>query len=211
VRTEDVTAFEIDQTEVTVGAYGECAAKKGCPEIAITDYPADLDAAACHYGNLMLRNYPMNCVTWEQANAFCRWAGKRLPTSSEWVRAYGSHPAVDEIECLRRSDECVVNESTGDCELKWEEACEVASAGRLRDAQRPLDLGGNVQEWSATAASEYGFDVRPDQDPNTLMLTMGGSYKDSSVPSVEEVAKLRSWAPRGLAGISPTTGFRCVR
>lgn len=72
-------AFAIDRTEVDVEAYDACVAQKGCTKARTGD--------RCTAGVAGREHHPINCVTWMQAEAYCKFAGKRLPTEAEWERA----------------------------------------------------------------------------------------------------------------------------
>jgi formylglycine-generating enzyme required for sulfatase activity len=71
-------AFWIDTYEVTNTRYAQCVADGGCPEPA-----GNLE----EYTDPNKRDHPVIYVTWEQANTYCAWAGRRLPTEAEWEKA----------------------------------------------------------------------------------------------------------------------------
>ena len=78
-----VEPFAMDIAEVTVAAYRTCVAQGSCtiPES---------DSAKLKLGNWGApgkENHPINNVDWKQAQAFCAWANKRLPTETEWEYA----------------------------------------------------------------------------------------------------------------------------
>jgi len=64
-----VDAFRIDRTEVPVTAYRRCAQAGACT-------PPNT-GGACNWGQGGQEDHPINCVDWNQAQAYCRWAGKR--------------------------------------------------------------------------------------------------------------------------------------
>lgn len=78
-----VGAFDVDRREVTVGDYRRCVAAGACQAI-------DFTQSFC--GTLLGETkdpsaLPLPCATYTHAAAYCGWAGMRLPTEAEWIRA----------------------------------------------------------------------------------------------------------------------------
>ncbi len=71
----EVSTFFMDTYEVTFSQYQECVHAGGCKP------------ARPNYRGYSKPNQPMLGVNWYHANAYCTWAGKRLPTEAEWEKA----------------------------------------------------------------------------------------------------------------------------
>ena len=80
LHTVEVSAFSLDQHEVTNRQYHLCVQAGRCWRPNEPAYYAGIDVAGSE-------NLPVVWVSGYQAAAFCNWLGKRLPTQIEWERA----------------------------------------------------------------------------------------------------------------------------
>lgn len=134
-----VGSFKIDKTEVTVAAYRRCVDAGGCT--------APNTGGACNWNVSGRGNHPINCVDWYQAQAYCAWAGKRLPTEEEWKRAaYGTdrreYPWGNEWDATRAN---LAGSKDG-----YETTVPVGSFPAGASPYGALDMAGNVWEWTAS-------------------------------------------------------------
>lgn len=146
-----VRGFYLDLTEVTAAAYQRCVDARRC-EPAGAWRPGVIDdddqLGHCNAGRRDRMDHPINCVTWIQADAYCRAQGKRLPTEEEWEFAargpkgrtfpWGDSFDPDRL-CWGRSDG----------------TCAVGSFPTGNTPEGLGDMAGNVWEWTATHYCDY--------------------------------------------------------
>jgi len=185
VRVRTLRAFRIDRTEVTRAMYARCVAKRRCPPLSI-DLKKDVDL-------------PVTNVNWNEARAYCAFAGGRLPTEDQWEKAArGSDgrefPWGNDLDCARANWGNFENE--GPCAGK--NPGHPVAAGSYEAGASPygvLDMAGNVWEWVAN---------RYDRDPSRRVVR-GGSCCSYFVEP--RSANRNAWDPMHRDG---DLGFRCV-
>jgi formylglycine-generating enzyme required for sulfatase activity len=134
-------------------------------------------------------DHPVTGVSWYEADAYCSWEGKRLPTAAQWWRAalgddVGLFPWGRDSETLRARANF---DATGTREVGYSPAG-VSGFGAF-------EMAGNAREW-----------LRPEQEGAASAPSVGGSWQD---PEYTFSVEWRESLPLGFA--NETTGFRCIR
>ncbi|MBL8057689.1 MAG: SUMF1/EgtB/PvdO family nonheme iron enzyme [Anaerolineales bacterium] len=162
---------------------------------------------------------PVVQVSWNDAQAYCQWAGRRLPTEAEWDRAArgttGRRYAWGEQ--LTQPDQA--NFCDKNCPATWRNATVDDSASRTANVgaypggaslEGGFDFSGNVWEWVADWYDFRGYYRFPTANPpgveaGTERVVRGGSWMDT-------VDRVRASARNKLTPASRNnfTGFRCA-
>jgi gamma-glutamyl hercynylcysteine S-oxide synthase len=227
-----LAAFDIDETAVTNGAYLEFMDAGGYRDAAWWSeagwaWLAESAAQAPKYwyrdgGDWWTRTMDVNApvpsshpvvhVCYYEAEAFARWAGKRLPTEAEWEAAATWDPGTGTARLFPWGDEPATPALANIDQLTFG----TAAAGAYPHNRSPigcLGMIGDVWEWTASDFAPYpGYETFPYREysevffgPDYKMLR-GGSWATGAAATR---STFRNWDLPIRRQIF--SGFRCVR
>lgn len=188
-----LSAFEIERTEVTQAAYTGCVQAGAC------------QAPSCDW-NCEQTDFPASCVTWAQANDYCAWAGRRLPTEAQWEKA-ARGDSGNKYPWGNDEPSCTLANLAG-C---GNGAKAVGSAPGGASPYGAVDMAGNMVEFVADWYDEAYYAASPDTDPTgpTNGKRYGGRGGGFKSDSQYLRSSKRDWYDPTDAGAS--LGFRCAK
>jgi formylglycine-generating enzyme required for sulfatase activity len=163
--TVELDAYWIDQTEVTSSMYALCVQAGACQP------PGHNNSATrtSYYDNPEHKDFPVIYTSWFDAEDYCTWAGRRLPSEAEWEKAargtteqvypWGDMPADETLLSFN-----IPNSDTD-------------AVGKFPLGASPfgaLDMAGNVWEW---VADWYQFDYYAQSSINNPKGPPSGDYR----------------------------------
>lgn len=201
--------FWIDRTEVSTEQYGRCVRKGGCTDEKLTGEAwfgrPFTPNKACNWAVAGRKKLPINCLTWAQADAYCRWACKALPTEAQWEKA--ARGPKGRTYPWGEADPTCKLAVYGDCYGSKQRPVGSLPAGA--SPYGALDMAGNVWEWVADLYQD-SYRGLPDRNPvgprtGTDRIFRGGAHYVNE--TFLRAANRRSQVP-SYRHVS--VGFRCV-
>lgn len=182
-------AFYMDRYEVTneqfarfvdATGYSTAAEKAGVGLLWTGEYYEQVEGATWRHpqgqGSSIedKMDHPVVQISWNDAAAYCRWAGQRLPTEAEWEKAARGtdgriFPWGNSALSGNQANTCDVN-----CELAWKDVrmddgyADTAPVGQYEAGVSPYgayDMAGNVWEWVADWYDAGYYRQSPERSP----------------------------------------------
>ena len=200
-------SFHIDVFEVTNSDYAKCVDAKACVPPLRNRSISTID----YYGNPLYDNYPVIYVNQPEAQIYCNWLGKRLPTEFEWMKATWDGEGKtylwgeEEPDSDTYPQSFYANTTIGFPGFVGFKIAEIGTFPEDKTVDGIMDMSGNVGEWTT---SEWTYDLC-DKPPcvgyfgSDLMVVKGGGYLMG--PELKARHPYTPWTH------SFFVGFRCVK
>ena len=191
--------FWIDRTEVTNAAFQKCVAAGACSQPISASNTRD-----SYYNNPAFADHPVIYMNHYDAEGYCRWVGKRLPTEAEWEKA------------ARGTDDrrWPWGNTFDPGKLALGPGDDTAPVGSNPAGASPygvLDMAGNVLEWVADWYAPDYYARSPERDPQGPApgvdnVLRGGRWWDAEY----DLRTTKRWH-LGSNTRTAYLGFRCAR
>ncbi|VAW91435.1 Sulfatase modifying factor 1 precursor (C-alpha-formyglycine- generating enzyme 1) [hydrothermal vent metagenome] len=211
----NVPAFKIDKNEVTVSEYEQCISSGKCNK------PKDFKRNK--YCNLNAPNrakHPINCIDWQDAQAYCKTKSGRLPYEAEWEKAARAgdktaYPTGNSIDCKTAIHDD--NHTAGSVKGEFDGCGEDrtwAVASRKANSFGLFDMHGNAGEWTAnwyeknaiTALYAKGMLSAPKS--GNKRVVRGGSWDENTKNLRNSYRNVKQ--PDSANSVYGSIGFRCA-
>ena len=227
-----VKSFYIDKSLVTVDQFGEFISKTGYK----TDAEKFGDSGVCNMNtqNWELlpgatrskpfgpsapdaeKDHPVNRLSWNDAVAFAKWAGKRLPTEAEWE--FAARSGKNSGNNFSWGNKVEVNGKYFANTWQGTQQAPQTKDGYLYTSPVEVfgenkagltDMGGNVWQWCADTYKAYpGSSAAFREDPNLKVIRGGSFFFDQYC---EDSFSVSGRSVNSHETSLFNTGFRCAK
>ena len=194
----NLDAFYIDRHEVTVGEYKKFVEEtnRQLPPAIEEHSPTD--------------EHPIVSITWQEAMAYAKWAGKRLPTEAEWEKA-ARGPKQFEFYPWETKAPNDIDDTRANYGGVHGEILPVGSFDAY--GYRLHDMAGNVSEWCMDHWSKNFYTQPEASNPNPFAGSIRHKTFDETIADFENVKSQRvvrggTWdLPELDARVDARTGY----
>ncbi len=201
-------AYWIDKYEVSNAQYAKCVEAGGCKARVANNSSKRVS----YYGNSDFNDYPVIWVDWNQASAYCEWAGGKLPTEAQWEKAarglnrneypWGNESPICDLANYNQGSNNEPKHCIGDTTA-------VGSSPGGASYYGVMDMAGNVWEWVRDWYALYNTsEINNPTGPSTGLdskVIRGGSWGNDS----KEIRSAFRHIQNPVEGTA-FIGFRCV-